>query len=144
MRLTAAEVMSAENCWSLNTVRPSLRVSWNQSRHVTRLPVQLWKSASRSHSQQSRTVRKACNVSKPHSPQSLPPRMYLPTQSPDSAASWESKEALLVFDKSKEAGRRRPRQRAAPYLNVLRPTCAHAAASPRFDGSVGAGRDLSA
>jgi hypothetical protein len=38
MRLTALLFMSAENPWSLNTVRPSFRVSWNQSRHVTRLP----------------------------------------------------------------------------------------------------------
>mmetsp|Transcript_71598 Transcript_71598/g.215215 ORF Transcript_71598/g.215215 Transcript_71598/m.215215 type:complete len:200 (-) Transcript_71598:97-696(-) len=43
MRLTASEVMSAEKCWSRKTVSPSLSVSWNQSRHVTRLPVQLWK-----------------------------------------------------------------------------------------------------
>ena len=43
MRLTAAEVMSAVNCWSRKTVSPSFRVSWNQSRQVTRLPVQLWK-----------------------------------------------------------------------------------------------------
>ncbi len=35
--------MSAENSWSRNTVRPSFRLSWNQSRQVTRLPVQLWK-----------------------------------------------------------------------------------------------------
>lgn len=27
--------------WSRYTVSPSLSVSWNQSRHVTRLPVQL-------------------------------------------------------------------------------------------------------
>ncbi|CPO00182.1 Uncharacterised protein [Bordetella pertussis] len=33
--------MSALNSWSRNTVRPSLRL--NQSRQVTRLPVQLWK-----------------------------------------------------------------------------------------------------
>lgn len=38
MRLTAALFMSAEKPWSLNTVRPSFRVSWNQSRHVTLLP----------------------------------------------------------------------------------------------------------
>jgi hypothetical protein len=38
MRLTAALFMSALNPWSLNTVRPSFSVSWNQSRHVTRLP----------------------------------------------------------------------------------------------------------
>lgn len=43
MRTTAAEPMAAENSWSRKTVRPSLRVSWNQSRHVTRLPDQLWK-----------------------------------------------------------------------------------------------------
>ena len=35
--------MSAENCWSRKTVSPSFSVSWNQSRQVTRLPVQLWK-----------------------------------------------------------------------------------------------------
>ena len=29
--------------WSLNTVSPSFSVSWNQSRQVTLLPVQLWK-----------------------------------------------------------------------------------------------------
>ncbi len=29
------------HAWSRNTVRPSLSVSWNQSRQVTRLPVQL-------------------------------------------------------------------------------------------------------
>ena len=40
---TPREIMSALNSWSRNTVRPSLRDSWNQSRHVTRLPVQLWK-----------------------------------------------------------------------------------------------------
>jgi hypothetical protein len=43
MRLTAAERMSAENNWSRNTVSPSLSESWNQSRQVIRLPVQLWK-----------------------------------------------------------------------------------------------------
>ena len=43
MRLTAFEVMSAVNCWSRKTVRPSFSDSWNQSRQVTRLPVQLWK-----------------------------------------------------------------------------------------------------
>ena len=43
MRFTAAEVISAEKPESRNTVSPSLSVSWNQSRHVTRLPVQLWK-----------------------------------------------------------------------------------------------------
>ena len=32
---------SAPNSWSRKTVRPSLRESWNQSRQVTRLPVQL-------------------------------------------------------------------------------------------------------
>ncbi len=31
------------NSWSRKTVRPSLSESWNQSRQVTRLPVQLWK-----------------------------------------------------------------------------------------------------
>ena len=43
MRLTARDPVSAENSWSRNTVKPSLRLSWNQSRQVTRLPVQLWK-----------------------------------------------------------------------------------------------------
>ena len=43
IRLTAAEFMSLLNSWSRNTVRPSLSVSWNQSLHVTRFPVQLWK-----------------------------------------------------------------------------------------------------
>jgi hypothetical protein len=43
MRLTARERMSAENSWSRKTVRPSFRQSWNQSRQVMRLPVQLWK-----------------------------------------------------------------------------------------------------
>ena len=43
MRLTASDVMSAEKHESRYTVSPSFRVSWNQSRHVTRLPVQLWK-----------------------------------------------------------------------------------------------------
>jgi hypothetical protein len=38
MRFTGALFMSAEKFWSLNTVRPSLRVSWNQSRHVTLFP----------------------------------------------------------------------------------------------------------
>ena len=40
---SAPPAMSAENSWSRNTVRPSFRLSWNQSRQVTRLPVQLWK-----------------------------------------------------------------------------------------------------
>ena len=43
MRCTGREYMSAPNSWSRNTVRPSFRDSWNQSRQVTRLPVQLWK-----------------------------------------------------------------------------------------------------
>jgi hypothetical protein len=43
IRFTAAPRMSAENCWSRKTVRPSFRQSWNQSRQVMRLPVQLWK-----------------------------------------------------------------------------------------------------
>ncbi|MNV27445.1 hypothetical protein D3C71_1185950 [compost metagenome] len=47
MRLTArAEGLPARsmlNSWSRKTVRPSFRLSWNQSRQVTRLPVQLWK-----------------------------------------------------------------------------------------------------
>ncbi len=42
-RLAASPIMSVENSWSRNTVSPSFRLSWNQSRHVTRLPVQLWK-----------------------------------------------------------------------------------------------------
>ena len=47
MRLMARDVlsgaMSIENSWSRNTVRPSFKVSWNQSLSVTRSPVQLWK-----------------------------------------------------------------------------------------------------
>jgi hypothetical protein len=47
MRLTARALalpaMSMLNSWSRKTVRPSLSESWNQSRQVTRLPVQLWK-----------------------------------------------------------------------------------------------------
>ena len=43
MRFTGSERMSAENCWSRKTVSPSFRHSWNQSRQVMRLPVQLWK-----------------------------------------------------------------------------------------------------
>ncbi len=43
MRLTAGELVSAEKHWSRNTVKPSFRESWNQSRQVTRLPDQLWK-----------------------------------------------------------------------------------------------------
>jgi hypothetical protein len=43
MRLTASEPMSAEKLWSRKTVNPSFRLSWNQSRQVTRLPDQLWK-----------------------------------------------------------------------------------------------------
>ena len=35
--------MSEENSWSRKTVSPSFRQSWNQSRQVMRLPVQLWK-----------------------------------------------------------------------------------------------------
>jgi hypothetical protein len=35
--------VAAENCWSRKTVSPSFRHSWNQSRQVMRLPVQLWK-----------------------------------------------------------------------------------------------------
>ena len=38
-----AERSSAENSWSRKTVSPSFRQSWNQSRQVMRLPVQLWK-----------------------------------------------------------------------------------------------------
>ena len=34
---------SSLNSWSRNTVRPSFRLNWNQSRQVMRLPVQLWK-----------------------------------------------------------------------------------------------------
>ena len=40
---TPAAIWSAVNSWSRNTVSPSFSVSWNQSRQVTRLPVQLWK-----------------------------------------------------------------------------------------------------
>src|SRR6267143_2103894 len=40
-RSTAREYMSAPNSWSRNTVSPSLSDNWNQSRQVTRLPVQL-------------------------------------------------------------------------------------------------------
>ena len=43
MRCTVGERWSAPNSWSRKTVRPSLRQSWNQSRQVMRLPVQLWK-----------------------------------------------------------------------------------------------------
>jgi len=47
MRLTARAdalpAMSMLNCWSRKTVSPSFRLSWNQSRQVMRLPVQLWK-----------------------------------------------------------------------------------------------------
>ena len=43
MRLTAALPVSAEKHWSRKTVKPSFRLSWNQSRQVTRLPDQLWK-----------------------------------------------------------------------------------------------------
>ncbi len=47
MRLTARALalpaMSWLNSWSRKTVRPSLSESWNQSRQVMRLPVQLWK-----------------------------------------------------------------------------------------------------
>ena len=43
MRSTARELRSLENSWSRKTVRPSFSDSWNQSRQVTRLPVQLWK-----------------------------------------------------------------------------------------------------
>ncbi|EXI68805.1 MAG: hypothetical protein AW07_04303 [Candidatus Accumulibacter sp. SK-11] len=43
IRVTARLCMSAPNSWSRKTVSPSLSESWNQSRQVTRLPVQLWK-----------------------------------------------------------------------------------------------------
>ena len=43
MRFTGRLTRSAVNSWSRNTVSPSLRLSWNQSRQVMRLPVQLWK-----------------------------------------------------------------------------------------------------
>ena len=47
MRLTARAdappAMSMLNSWSRKTVRPSFSDSWNQSRQVMRLPVQLWK-----------------------------------------------------------------------------------------------------
>ena len=41
--LDGARVRSLVNSWSRKTVRPSFSESWNQSRQVTRLPVQLWK-----------------------------------------------------------------------------------------------------
>ena len=41
--LDRAAALSAENSWSRKTVSPSFSESWNQSRQVTRLPVQLWK-----------------------------------------------------------------------------------------------------
>ena len=43
IRVTARERWSEVNSWSRKTVRPSFRQSWNQSRQVMRLPVQLWK-----------------------------------------------------------------------------------------------------
>ena len=43
IRFTGRERSSEENSWSRKTVSPSLRLSWNQSRQVIRLPVQLWK-----------------------------------------------------------------------------------------------------
>ena len=43
MRFTPRECVSEVNSWSRKTVSPSFRLSWNQSRQVTRLPVQLWK-----------------------------------------------------------------------------------------------------
>ena len=43
MRFTARLPWSPLNSWSRKTVSPSLRHSWNQSRQVMRLPVQLWK-----------------------------------------------------------------------------------------------------
>ena len=43
MRVTAAECTSMPKFWSRKTVSPSFRESWNQSRQVTRSPVQLWK-----------------------------------------------------------------------------------------------------
>src|SRR6202051_2686356 len=43
MRSTARERWSEENSWSRNTVSPSFRQSWNQSRQGMRAPVQLWK-----------------------------------------------------------------------------------------------------
>ena len=43
MRFNAAPCISSVKLWSRNTVRPSLSDSWNQSRQVMRLPVQLWK-----------------------------------------------------------------------------------------------------
>ena len=39
----------ALNSWSRSTVKPSLRLSWNQSRQVTRLPDQLWKYSCADH-----------------------------------------------------------------------------------------------
>jgi hypothetical protein len=35
IRSTAGERVVSENCWSRKTVRPSFRLSWNQSRQVT-------------------------------------------------------------------------------------------------------------
>ena len=43
MRLTGALPISWLNNWSRSTVKPSLRLSWNQSRQVIRFPDQLWK-----------------------------------------------------------------------------------------------------
>ena len=43
MRFTGAENWSAMYSWSRKTVSPSFSESWNQSRQVTRSPVQLWK-----------------------------------------------------------------------------------------------------
>lgn len=38
---SAGRGVRQRRAWSRNTVRPSFSVSWNQSRQVTRLPVQL-------------------------------------------------------------------------------------------------------
>ena len=43
LSFNASAAKSWLNSWSRKTVRPSLSESWNQSRQVTRLPVQLWK-----------------------------------------------------------------------------------------------------
>ena len=40
-RAEALPAMSMLNSWSRKTVKPSFRLSWNQSRQVMRLPVQL-------------------------------------------------------------------------------------------------------
>src|SRR5205085_9992497 len=56
IRRTARELRSPENSWSRKTVRPSFRLSWNQSRHVTRLPDRKSTRLNSSHSQISYAV----------------------------------------------------------------------------------------